>query len=240
MRHTFKSVAFLYTPEALTHEQILNIIDDYGQATRRAIEAGFDGVEIHGANHYLPQQFFSSYSNICEDDWGGSMEKRIAFSIAVIKKVKEIVAQNAAEDFIVGYRISPEEVHGANVSYTIDDAVILIDEIVNHGIDYLHVSSADYKAMPQTSGHGEAIALTVKKCIRDRIPMLLAGGILTPDDALDAPKFKKEQGILMTTSRFFISRTFRLIQTSLKSHSGDTQNHTRYHFSSKPNSPHRG
>ena len=47
-----------YVPEELTHEQILSIIDDYGQATSRAIEAGYDGVEIHGANHYLLQQFF--------------------------------------------------------------------------------------------------------------------------------------------------------------------------------------
>lgn len=175
-----------YVPEALTHEQILSIIDDYGQATRRAIEAGFDGVEVHGANHYLLQQFFSSYSNRRTDEWGGNMEKRMNFPLAVLRKVKEVASELGSKDFIVGYRISPEEVHGETVGYTVDDALFLIDKVIENGADYLHVSSFDYKAKPQAGGQGEPVAVTVKKCIRQRVPMLLAGEILTPEDALDA------------------------------------------------------
>ncbi|MDD2287014.1 MAG: NADH-dependent flavin oxidoreductase [Paludibacter sp.] len=175
-----------YVPEELSHVQILSIIDDYGQATRRAVEAGFDGVEVHGANHYLLQQFFSAYSNTRNDDWGGSFEKRMSFPLAVLKKVKEVAFEKAGKDFIVGYRISPEEVHGENIGYTVEDSVRLIDRIIDGGADYLHVSSLDYKAMPCVGGKDEPIAQTVYKSINDRIPMLLAGSILTPDDALEA------------------------------------------------------
>ena len=56
-------------PREMTHAQINQMIEDFGEATRRAIEAGFDGVEIHGANTYLLQQFFSPHSNRREDTW---------------------------------------------------------------------------------------------------------------------------------------------------------------------------
>lgn len=61
-------------PRALTEAEVEDIIQAFGEATRRAIEAGFDGVEIHGANGYLIQQFFSPHSNRREDRFGGSLE----------------------------------------------------------------------------------------------------------------------------------------------------------------------
>ena len=175
-----------YVPEALTHEQILGIINDFGEATRRAIEAGFDGVEVHGANHYLLQQFFSPYSNTRDDEWGGSLENRMRFPLAVLKKVKEVATEKAGKDFIVGYRISPEEIHGENVYYTVDDALHLIEKVVEGGADYVHLSTGDYKGMPKAGGNNEPVTTTVKKHIAGRVPMLVAGGILTPELALDA------------------------------------------------------
>ncbi|MGZ4161516.1 MAG: oxidoreductase, partial [Neobacillus sp.] len=71
-------------PRELTEAEIESIIRDFGETTRRAIEAGYDGVEIHGANGYLIQQFFSPHSNRREDRWGGSLEKRLAFPLAVV------------------------------------------------------------------------------------------------------------------------------------------------------------
>ncbi len=79
---------------------------DFGRATKRAIDAGFDGVEIHGANHYLLQQFFSKSTNKRMDYWGGSLEKRMHFPLAVIQEVKKVIKANAPEDFILGYRLS--------------------------------------------------------------------------------------------------------------------------------------
>jgi 2,4-dienoyl-CoA reductase-like NADH-dependent reductase (Old Yellow Enzyme family) len=54
---------------------VVNLIKDFAQATRRAIEAGFDGIELHGANTYLLQQFVSPHSNRRTDEWGGSLDK---------------------------------------------------------------------------------------------------------------------------------------------------------------------
>ena len=61
-----------YPVRELTDEEILEIIKDFGRAVKRAVQAGFSGVEIHGANHYLLQQFFSSTSNVRQDRWGGN------------------------------------------------------------------------------------------------------------------------------------------------------------------------
>lgn len=62
-------------PRTLTESEVDEIINAFGETTRRAIEAGYDGVEIHGANGYLIQQFFSPHSNRREDRFGGSLEK---------------------------------------------------------------------------------------------------------------------------------------------------------------------
>lgn len=171
-----------YKPKELTYDDIMDIINDFREATKRAMAAGFDGVEIHGANHYLLQQFFSTYSNQREEVWGGTLEKRMAFPLAVLKNVKEV----AKKDFIVGYRLSPEEVHEDTVGYTVDDTVHLIEQLIQDGVDYIHLSTNDYKAMPQAGGNNEPIALTCYKAINHRVPMLLAGGISSPDIALDA------------------------------------------------------
>ncbi len=97
------------TPHALSELEVEEIIDAFGETTRRAIEAGYDGVEIHGANGYLIQQFFSPHSNRREDRFGGSLEKRMTFPLAVVDKVRSIVKEHAKSPFIVGYRFSPEE-----------------------------------------------------------------------------------------------------------------------------------
>ena len=79
------------TPRALSEDEILETIKAFGEATRRAIEAGFDGVELHGANTYLIQQFFSPHSNRREDQWGGSLENRYRFIDEVVKSVFQAV-----------------------------------------------------------------------------------------------------------------------------------------------------
>ena len=135
--------------------EIWSIIDDFGQATRRAISAGFDGIEIHGANHHLIQQFFSSYSNRREDYFGGSLRKRMNFPLEIIKAVKKVVSDNASKEFIIGYRITQTEIHGENVGYGIEDSLQLIDEVLKIGIDYLHVSRPEYGDL-------------IKQCISNR------------------------------------------------------------------------
>lgn len=174
-----------YIPEEMTHEDIEKTIKDFGKAAKRAIEAGFDGVEIHGANHYLLQQFFSAYSNQRSDQWGGSLDNRMAFPLEVTREVKRVVQESGKTDFIVGYRITPEEIHGENVGYRIDESLQLIEKIVNEKIDYIHVSLfTGYKDAPQ--GSDKSYGELVKEKINGRCPVIIVSGVFTADDALNA------------------------------------------------------
>ena len=122
----------------MTEEEITTKILAFGEATRRAIEAGFDGVEIQGANTYLLQQFFSPHSNRRSDQWGGTMEKRMAFPLAVIESVKQSIAEHANAPFIIGYRVSPEEKETPGI--TMEDTLQLVDVLAEQELDYIHVS----------------------------------------------------------------------------------------------------
>lgn len=174
-----------HVPDEMTVEEILNTIKDFGEAARRAIEAGFDGVEIHGANHYLMQQFFSSYSNRRKDQWGGTFEKRMAFPLAILKEVQRAVKDSGKNDFIVGYRISPEEIHGVNVGYRIDESLQLIEKIVAENVDYIHISLATgYNDAPE--GHDKSYGKLIKEQVNGRCPVIIVSNVFSADDALDA------------------------------------------------------
>src|SRR5471032_2538445 len=95
------------TPVALTAEEVEDMITKFGEGVRRAIEAGFDGVEIHGANTYLIQQFFSPNSNQRDDKWGGSRENRAPFPLAILDITHRMAQKYADSSFIIGYRFSP-------------------------------------------------------------------------------------------------------------------------------------
>src|ERR1700726_2446966 len=90
------------TPRALETGEIAGIIDAYRQAAENALQAGFDGVEIHGANGYLIEQFLQSHTNLRTDQYGGSIENRTRFLIKVTEAVIEVWGSNR-----VGVRLSP-------------------------------------------------------------------------------------------------------------------------------------
>lgn len=96
-------------PRALSGEEVEGMIAKFGDGVRRAILAGFDGVEIHGANTYLIQQFYSPNSNQRDDEWGGSRDNRARFPLAVLDITHKMARQYADDAFIIGYRFSPEE-----------------------------------------------------------------------------------------------------------------------------------
>ncbi len=104
-------------PKEMSNDEILTMIQRFGDATRRAIKAGYDGVEIHGANTFLIQQFFSPHSNHRNDHWGGSLEKRAHFPLAVLKEVQRVRQEESVEDFVIGYRFSPEEMQKPGICF---------------------------------------------------------------------------------------------------------------------------
>ncbi|MGT2770846.1 NADH-dependent flavin oxidoreductase [Streptococcus intermedius] len=174
-----------YPVREMTNAEIEGIIKDFGRATKRAIEAGFSGVEIHGANHYLLQQFFSSFSNVREDKWGGSLEKRMAFPLAVVKEVKRVVEEYAPKDFIVGYRISPEELHGDEVGYSYREAQALIREVIKYELDYIHLSLWEgYASKPV--GSDRTYAEHFKSILDNQTKLIIVGGVFSEEEAQDA------------------------------------------------------
>ncbi|PYF08291.1 NADH-dependent flavin oxidoreductase [Ureibacillus chungkukjangi] len=174
------------TPRPLTEGEIEEIINAYGEATRRAIEAGYDGVEVHGANGYLIQQFFSGHSNRREDRFGGTLEKRMAFPLAVVDKVKSVVEKYGDSSFIVGHRFSPEEPEEKGI--TMADTLELVDALADKELDYLHVSLGDFFS---TAHRGvddltkTRIAYLLEK-INNRVPLIGVGSIYSAEDARKA------------------------------------------------------
>lgn len=173
------------TPRTLSDEEVQELVKAFGEATRRAIQAGFDGVELHGANTYLIQQFFSSHSNRREDYWGGTLEKRMNFPLAVVEAAKEAIKLYAKKPFILGYRISPEEMEEPGI--TLDDTLQLISRLKDEKLDYLHVSVG---SMEQTSIRDKESKQPVIQLIQEkvgkRLPVIGVGLVKNPEDAMNA------------------------------------------------------
>jgi 2,4-dienoyl-CoA reductase-like NADH-dependent reductase (Old Yellow Enzyme family) len=173
-------------PRQLSEMEVEEMIKAFGETTRRAIAAGFDGVEIHGANGYLIQQFFSPHSNRREDRFGGSLEKRMTFPLEVVDEVKRVVSEHADGSFLVGYRFSPEEPETPGI--TMSDTLTLVDSLAEKGLDYLHVSLMDFFSTP----HREVQDLSKSRIkylletIKNRVPLIGVGSIYTAEDARKA------------------------------------------------------
>lgn len=189
------------TPRALSHDEILDVIVAFGEATCRAIEAGFDGVELHGAHGFLIQNFFSPLFNRRDDEWGGSLENRMRFPLAVVHEVKRMIDLHARRPFLLGYRISPEEADEGGLR--IGDTYELIDHLVVAGVDYVHVSlSSVLHAKPINDVDGSLIAELIVERVAGRIPVIAAGQVRTPEQAQSALEFSLSlvavgQGLVM-------------------------------------------
>lgn len=172
-------------PRPLSGDEVETIIAAFGETTRRAIEAGFDGVEIHGANGYLIQQFFSPHSNRRDDKWGGSLEKRLAFPLAVVDEVKKVTAKYAKEPFIIGYRFSPEEPETPGI--TMADTLLLIDALEDKNLDYLHVSLNDFWSKPKRGIEDERPRMEIiQERVGQKVPVIGVGSLYSADDVLKA------------------------------------------------------
>lgn len=177
-----------YPIHELTEDEVWGIVKDFGAATKRAIECGFDGVEIHGANHYLLQEFFSAFSNRRTDFWGGNLDKRMNFAVEVAREVFKVVKENAPKDFIVGYRITPEEIHGENIGYTWHESQQLVKRLTElFEFDYVHLSTTDYTKTPGDSDKNYAQLLGAS--VQRPTLLLIAGGINTVEKMNDALKY---------------------------------------------------
>lgn len=132
-------------PREMTLEEIYQTIQDYVQASKNAIEAGFDGVEVHGANGYLIDQFLRSNSNQRTDGYGGSNENRIKFLIEVTQAVAAAIGKDKT-----GVRLSPFIKFKDMDDPEILETIMLASKQLNSlDIAYLHLSEADWEDAPE-------------------------------------------------------------------------------------------
>jgi 2,4-dienoyl-CoA reductase-like NADH-dependent reductase (Old Yellow Enzyme family)/thioredoxin reductase len=133
---------FLETPHEMTAEEILEAVEAFGAAARRVREAGFDGVEIHGAHGFLIQQFISGWSNKRTDAYGGSLRNRLRFLLEVLAAVREQVGR----DFVVGLKFSADEFVPDGI--TLDQTRELIPLLEATGcLDYFLISVGGFGAI---------------------------------------------------------------------------------------------
>ncbi len=121
------------TCRGLTSEEVAGLVQSFGKTAALAVEAGYDGVELHGAHGYLLTQFMSPLGNKRDDAWGGDPERRLAFPLAVIRSVRENLG-----DLPLVYRLSADEFRPGGL--TIDDMERISPRLVEAGADALHVS----------------------------------------------------------------------------------------------------
>ncbi|MER7755362.1 NADH:flavin oxidoreductase/NADH oxidase [Kitasatospora sp. NPDC097643] len=129
-------------PEELTEEQIGRIVRQFADAARRALDAGFQAAEIHGAHGYLVHQFLSPHSNHRTDGYGGSFQGRIRFALEVVDAVRAVWP----EDLPLFFRVSAtdwltENPQDGREGWTATDTVLLAKELQAHGVDLLDVST---------------------------------------------------------------------------------------------------
>lgn len=156
--YTDQGMKLHVTPRALGLDEIPGVIAEYAQATRRALEAGFDGVELHAASGYLPMQFLSSGTNRRTDRYGGSAENRARF---IVEALQAMIGAAGAER--VGIKLSPEmafnDVTDADPAETYATLVAAIGDM---GLAYLHVTpygqDTDYHALLRPLFHGPYFA----------------------------------------------------------------------------------
>jgi len=130
-------------PEALGEQQIQAIITSFADSAGRAVsKAGFDGVEIHAANGYLLDQFLTDYTNARSDEWGGTLENRLAITLSVIRAVRKEIGT----DSVLGVRISQGKVNDFHHKWKEGEsgARTIFTLLAAAGVDYIHIT--EYKS----------------------------------------------------------------------------------------------
>jgi 2,4-dienoyl-CoA reductase-like NADH-dependent reductase (Old Yellow Enzyme family) len=156
----------------LEENEIYDIVDDFALAAERAVMSGFDGVELHGAHGYLLNQFFSPLFNRREDDFGGSLEKRMRFPLLIVEKVRRILG-----DRLLLYRLGSDDLAPSGTH--IEDSIAFAQRLEASGMDIIDVSGgmcgSEPRQLRQVKGYFVPQASEIKKAIK--VPVIGVGGI---------------------------------------------------------------
>ncbi|WP_406341188.1 NADH:flavin oxidoreductase/NADH oxidase [Streptomyces sp. NBC_01578] len=172
-------------PHELTVDEIHGVVDQFREAARRALDAGFEVAEVHGAHGYLVGQFLSPHSNRRTDEYGGSFDNRVRFALQVVDAVREVWP----EDLPVFFRISAtdwltENDEDDRAGWTVDETVRLATELQVHGVDLLDVSSGGNAPNARiTTGPGYQVPFAARVHEETSLPVAAVGLITEPQQA---------------------------------------------------------
>ena len=175
-------------PIALNESQILAIIEAFGNTANILKDAGFSGVQIHGAHGYLVSQFLSPYSNIRSDKWGGSLENRARFVIEVYRKIRARVGKS----FPIGIKLNSADFQKGGFSE--EESMEVVKILSKEGIDLIEISGGTYEA-PAMMGKRKKSTIKREVYFMDYIekaskitttPLMLTGGFRTTSIMKDA------------------------------------------------------
>lgn len=171
------------TCRGLTSDEVANLAAAFGETAKLAVEAGYDGVELHGAHGYLLSQFMSPLCNKRDDAWGGDFERRMAFPLAAVRAVREGVG-----DLPLVYRISVDEFTGGGL--TIEDMEIISPRLVEAGADAIHCSAGrgvgdafEKVIEPMSTPEGWRIPYAARIRKATGVPVITVGQIRWPETA---------------------------------------------------------
>jgi len=177
-------------PKELKTREIKELVEEFAQGARRAEQAGFDGVEVHGAYGYLISEFICPATNHRTDEYGGNFENRLRFPVEIIRRIKTV----CGEDFPIGFKFNshqdmkPEGIDeglGLKIALRIaEEGVVYLHE-VTMGDDVMYMQMAKYPSMPtmyQPRNTTVSLSENLKRHIPD-VPIITAGGIMRPDEA---------------------------------------------------------
>lgn len=161
-------------PHALTEEEILTVIEDFGKAAKRASDIGFNTIEIHGAHGYLLSSFLSPLANKREDQWGGSLQNRMRLALAVFNAVRKASPSHVA----VGLRLNGTD--WAPNGIAIEEMVILSRALHDLGCDYIDISTGGNVKTQIPVGPGYQVSFAQKIRSEVSIPVIAVGMIRSP------------------------------------------------------------
>lgn len=171
-------------PRELKEEEILDIIDRFAYAAKIVKEAGFEGVQIHGAHGYLVSQFLSPTHNQRNDQWGGSIENRMRFVTQIYIEMRKAVGDN----FPIGIKMNSADFKKGG--FTHEEAVLVAKKLSDLGIDLIEISGGSYEKPVMTgvpikdsTKKREAYFLEYAKDIQSEIkcPLMVTGGFRTSE-----------------------------------------------------------
>jgi 2,4-dienoyl-CoA reductase-like NADH-dependent reductase (Old Yellow Enzyme family) len=164
-------------PQAMSGDEIAGAVRGFADAARRAREAGFDGVEIHAANGYLLDQFLGESTNLRDDRYGGTLQRRLLLVAEVVEAVRHAVG----DDFAVGIRISQAKVNDLAHKWkgAEDDAALIFGTLRKLPLDYLHTT--EFEAWQAAFGTGPSLAALAKR--HTGLPLIANGSLHDPGRA---------------------------------------------------------